>query len=108
MPDTAAFEENGLGRIAVDKIISVLETVAQRTPAKVNSFKYFVKEILAVPDQRSQSWHKKQFEQIVHRIRDNSVGRADYSSIDFLEDVKCVCAREAVRFDNDLYDELAD
>ena len=105
--DAAAFEENGLDRIAVDKIISVLETVARRTPAKVNSFKYFIKEILAIPDQRSRTWHKKQFEKIVHCIRDNSVGRADYSSIDFLEDVKCACAREVVRFDNDLYDELA-
>ena len=90
-----------------DKIISVLRMVTQRTPAKVNSFKYFIKEILAIHDQRSRSWHKKQFEKIVHRIRDNSVGRSHYSTIDFLEDVKCACAREAVPIDNDLYNELA-
>lgn len=105
--DTAAFEENRLGRIAVDKIISVVETVTQRTPTKINSFKYFIKEIVAVPDRRNKAWRKKELEKIILRIRDNSVGRADYSSIDFLEDVKCACAREAVPFDNDLYNELA-
>ena len=49
---------------------------------------------------------KKQLGNIVRRIRDNSVGRADYSEIDFREDVKCACAREGVAFDNDFYDEL--
>ncbi len=44
-------------------------------------------------------------EKIVHRIRDNSVG-ADLSQADFVEDVKCACAREGVQFDNDLFNEL--
>jgi hypothetical protein len=105
--DSAAFQENGLDRIPVDKIISVLETVTRRTPTKINSFRYYLKEILAVPDRRSRAWRKKHFEKIVLRIRDNSVGRADYSSIDFLEDVKCACAREGVPFDDDLFNELA-
>jgi hypothetical protein len=35
-----------------------------------------------------------------------TVGRADYSAIDFLEDVKCACAREGVRFDDDIFNEL--
>ena len=46
-------------------------------------------------------------EKIVLRVRDNSVGRADYSSIDFLEDIKCACARESIPFDNDIFNELA-
>ena len=105
--DSAVFHENGLDRIPVDKIISVLETITRRTPTKINSFRYYLKEILAVPDRRSRAWRKKQLEKIVLRIRDNSVGRADYSSIDFLEDVKSACAREAVPFDDDLFNELA-
>jgi hypothetical protein len=105
--DNAAYQENGLGSIPVDKIISVLETVTQRTPTKINSFHYYLKEILAVPDRRSRVWRKKQFEKIVLRIRDNAVGRADYSRIDFLEDVKRACAREGVPFDDDLFNELA-
>jgi hypothetical protein len=104
--DSAAFEENGIEKIPVNKIISVLETVTQRTPAKVNSFNYFVKEIVAIPDQRRRAWHKKQFEEIVYRLRENAAGRADYTSIDFLEDVKCACAREGVVFDNDLFNDL--
>ena len=45
-------------------------------------------------------------EKIVRRIRDNSVGREGYSRIDFVEDVKCACAREGVAFDHDLFNEL--
>ena len=76
------------------KSVSVLEAVARRTPTKINSFKYFVKEITAQPDPRNRAWQKKRLEKIVHKIRDISVGRADYSMADFVEDVKCSCARE--------------
>jgi hypothetical protein len=82
------------------------ETVTQRTPVKINSFKYFVKEILALPDPRNRAWQKKQLEKIVRRIRDNSVGRADHSGIDFLEDVKYASAREGISFDDDIFNEL--
>jgi hypothetical protein len=34
------------------------------------------------------------------------MGRRNYSGIDFVEDVKCACAREAVIFDDDLFNEL--
>ena len=92
--DSEAYNENGIKKVPVDKIISVLEAVARRTPAKINSFNYFVKEIVAVPDLRNRAWQKKQLEKIVRRIRDSTVGHSGYSAIDFLEDVKCACARE--------------
>jgi hypothetical protein len=38
--------------------------------------------------------------------RDSTVGHADYSAIDFFEDVKCGCAREGIRFDDDIFNEL--
>jgi hypothetical protein len=104
--DSETYTEHGLNQVPVDKIISVLEAVSRRTSVKINSFKYFVKEILALPDPRNRSWQKKQFEKLVQRVRDNSVGRADYSGIDFLEDVKCACARKGVTFDNDIFNEL--
>jgi hypothetical protein len=90
----------------VEKFISALDAVARRTPAKINSFRYFVKKIVAVPDLRNRAWQKKQLEKIVRRIRDGVVGRADYSTGDFVEDVKRACAREAVPYDNDLFSEL--
>ena len=71
-----------------DKIVSVLEAVARRTPTKINSFKYFVKEIIAPPDPRNRAWQKKRLEKIVNKVRDISVGRAGYSMADFVEDVK--------------------
>jgi hypothetical protein len=45
-------------------------------------------------------------EKIVHKMRDISVGRPDYSMADFVEDVKCNCAREGIAFDNDTFNEL--
>ena len=95
-----------VGNLPVAKVISTVETVARRTPAKINSFIYFIKEIVAVPDPRNRAWQKKRLEKIVHRIRDYSVGRADLSEADFVEDVKCACAREGVQFDNDVFNEL--
>jgi hypothetical protein len=84
----------------------VVEAVVRRIPCKINSFKYFIREILAVPDPRNRAWRKKQLEKIIAGTQDLSVGRADYSSIDLLEDVKCACAREGVIFNDDLYNEL--
>jgi hypothetical protein len=104
--DSSAYGENGLEKVPVEKIVSALDAVTRRTPAKINSFRYFVKEIVAVRDRRNHSWRKKQLEKIVRRIRDNSVGRTDYSTSDFVEDVKCACARESVPFDNDIFNDL--
>ena len=88
------------------RIVSVIEAVVRRTPTKINSFKYFVKEITAQPDPRNRAWQKKRLEKIVHKIRDISVGRANYSIVDFVEDVKCSCAREGIAFDNDTFNAL--
>jgi hypothetical protein len=104
--DTEAYEKHRLDQIPAGRVVSVLDAVVKRIPFKINSFKYFIREILAVPDPRNRAWQKKQLEKIIARIRHGSVGRADYSSIDFLEDVKYACAREDIVFDNDLYNQL--
>ena len=82
--DSEAYDENGIEKVAVDKVISALEAVARRTPAKID--KYFMKEIVVPMDSRNRAW-KKQLEKIVRRIRDSTVGHAGYPAIDFLEDV---------------------
>jgi hypothetical protein len=104
--DSEAYRDNGISKVPTGKIVSVLETVARRTPTKINSFKYFIKEIIAQPDPRNRAWQKKSLEKIVRRIRDNSVGRSEYSMGDFVEDVKCSCAREGILFDNDTFNEM--
>jgi hypothetical protein len=103
--DSEAYHQNGIGNVPVDKTISALEAVVRRTPTKINSFKYFVKEVLA-PEPHNRPWQKNRFEKIVHRIRDNGVGCGKFSMADFVEDVKCTCAREGVEFDNDTFNEL--
>ncbi len=104
--DSDAYKQNSIGSVPAKKITSVIETVVRRTPTKINSFKYFVKEITTQPDPRNRAWQKKRLEKIVHKIRDISVGRAGYSMADFVEDVKFSCAHEGIVFDNDAFNEL--
>jgi hypothetical protein len=104
--DSETYEQNSIANVPATKIISVIEAVVRRTPKKINSFKYFVKEITAQPDPRNRAWQKKRLERIVHKIRDISVGRGDYSMADFVEDVKCNWEREGIVFENDLFNEL--
>ncbi|MBM3790761.1 MAG: hypothetical protein FJW35_10505 [Acidobacteria bacterium] len=104
--DSEAYEANGLRKLPAETIISAIEAVAQRTPAKINSFRYFVQELVSLPEPGNRAWRKKQLEKTVRGVRDSSVGRADYSPGDFVEDVKRACARDAVPFDNDIFNEV--
>jgi hypothetical protein len=104
--DSEVYEQNNVFNLPASNIIPVLEAVTRRTPTKINSFKYFVKEITTQPDPRNRAWQKKRLEKILHKIRDISVGRSGYSMSDFVEDVKCNCAREGIVFENDLFNEL--
>lgn len=89
--DSETYAEHGLDQVPVERIISALDAFSKRSPVKINSFKYFVKEVTALPNPRNRARQKKQLGNIVRRIRDNSVGRADYSEIDFREDVEIGC-----------------
>ena len=104
--DSEAYNENGIAKLPAETLISAMQAVARRTSAKICSFNYFVKAIVTLRDPRNRAWQKKQIEKIVRRIRDSTVGRSGYSGVDFVEDVKCACAREAVPFDNDIFNEL--
>jgi hypothetical protein len=104
--DFEAYDQNGLRAMPAEKIVSAMVAVASRTPAKINSFRYFVRALARADNPRSRAWRKKQLEKVVRRISENAVGRADYSTSDFTEDVKRACARESVPFDNDILNEL--
>ena len=104
--DSEAYEHNNIAKVPAAKIVSILETVTRRTPTKINSFKYFVREIVAAPDPCNRAWHKKRLNNIVNKVRDISLRRAGYSMSDFVEDVKCSCSREGIPFDNDVFNEL--
>jgi hypothetical protein len=104
--DFEAYDQNGLRAMPAEKIVSAMVAVASRTPAKINSFRYFVRALARADNPRSRVWQKKQLERIVRRIRDNTVGGDNYSTSDFIEDVKRACVQEAVAFDNDMFNEL--
>jgi hypothetical protein len=104
--DLAVYEDNRIDEVPIEQVVSAIQAVAQRTPVKINSFNYFVKEILARPDLRNRAFQKKRLEKIVRRVRESHIGKANYSSIDFVADVKAACAQESLQFDNDLFNEL--
>ena len=80
--------------------------MSQRTPARVNSFNYFVKSIAEAAQPKNRAWHRKQLERIVRAVQENSVGGAGGTIADLADEVKHACAREAVIFDNNFFNEL--
>jgi len=104
--DSEAYAENAINRIPTSKAAATMEAVKQRTGARINSFNYFVKEILTSQDPRNGQHQKRALAKIVKRIRDLHVGAHNYSIVDFVDDVKRACACEGVVFDNDLFNSL--
>src|SRR5439155_16588998 len=104
--DLAVYEDHRIAEVPIEQVISAIESVTRRTPTKINSFKYFVKEILTLPDSQNRAFQKRRLEKIVRRVRESHFGKANYSSIDFVADVKLACAQQGLRFDNDLFNEL--
>jgi hypothetical protein len=104
--DAAAYEK--VKHVPEDKIIQAIHSAKSRAASRPNRFAYFVKEILhqANPSSPSRVACKHALKKIVDRIRSLHVGAHHYTAIDFIEDVKTACAREGVKFDNDLFNEL--
>ena len=101
--DTVAYLQHHIDQVAVEKVKTVIQTVFQRAESRVNSFAYFVKEILAVNDPRALGVRRKALATIIRRVRENHTGLSNYGIADLVFDVKNACAREGVIFDNDLF-----
>jgi DNA-binding Lrp family transcriptional regulator len=93
--------------IPIEKIEVALRLANDRATNRPNSFAFFIKEILASlnPKTQSRSNRKKAMQKIVERVRNASVG-SNISPSEFAYKVKETCLREDVSFDNDLLDEL--
>jgi hypothetical protein len=50
--DSDAYEENGVRKLPAETIISAVEAVAREVESKSNPFRYFVQELVAIPDPR--------------------------------------------------------
>jgi hypothetical protein len=103
--DTQAYSENRLAKVPVATVKGVMVAVKERSASRINSFNYFVKEILASNDPPNRQQQKRALARIVKRIRELRVGAND-SIVDFVDNVKRACAREGVVFDNDLFNSL--
>jgi hypothetical protein len=104
--DTVAYLQHHVHQVGVEKVKRVIQTVFQRAESRVNSFSYFVKEILAVSDPRTLGMRRKALATIIRRIRANHTGLSNYGVADLVFDVKNACAREGVVFDNDLFTDV--
>ncbi|MFN8009445.1 MAG: hypothetical protein U0V70_20915, partial [Terriglobia bacterium] len=72
--DTETYTENALHRIAASKATATMQAVKQRSGVRINSFNYFVKEILASRDPHNGQHQKRALAKIMKRIRDIHVG----------------------------------
>jgi hypothetical protein len=104
--DTVSYLRHHINQLPIEKVKTVIQTVFERAECRINSFAYFVKEILAINDQRTLGGRRKALTGIIRRVRENHMGLASYGVADLVFDVKSACAREGVMFDNDLFDEL--
>jgi hypothetical protein len=83
-----------------------MQAVKQRSLTRINSFNYFVKEILDTTTPRNLQQQTQTLTEIIKRVRDLHVGANRYTIADFVFDVKRACAREGVLFDNDLFNSI--
>jgi hypothetical protein len=103
--DTDSYFQYRVDQIPIERVTAVIQAVFQRAEARINSFSYFVKEIVASMEKRTAGGRRK-LAAILHRVRENHIGSAQYSISDLVFDVKTACAREGVVFDNDLFNQL--
>jgi len=57
--DTVSYLQHDIDRVSIEKLKNVIQTVSERAESRINSFAYFVKEILTVNDPRSQAGKRK-------------------------------------------------
>jgi hypothetical protein len=101
--DTEAYTTSGVFRIPDNQAVETIQAVKQRCGSRINSFNYFVKEILNTSDPHNRRFRRRALSKIVKRVRDAHVGAENYGVADFVYDVKQTCACEGVVFDNDLF-----
>jgi len=105
--DTVSYLQHHIDQVPVEKLKTVIQTVFERAECRINSFAYFVKEILATNNPRTLGGsRRKALAGIIRQVRENHMGLASYSIADLVFDVKSACAREGVMFDDDLFNEL--
>ncbi|MFY9223857.1 MAG: hypothetical protein WAQ98_14380 [Blastocatellia bacterium] len=103
--DTSNYQK--IKNAPIEKIEVALRLANDRATNRPNSFAFFIKEIIASvnPKTQSRSNRKKAMQKIIHRVRNASVG-SNISPSEFVHKVKEACLREDVGFDNDLLDEI--
>jgi hypothetical protein len=104
--DSQSYRENGIKAVPLAKVLGVMQAVKQRSLTRINSFNYFVKEILDTTTPRNLQHQSQALAEIIKRVRDLHVGANHYIIADFVFDVKRPCAREGVLFDNDLFNSI--
>ncbi len=104
--DTEAYTQNSIAAVPASRAIEIMQGVKQRCGGRINSFAYFVKEIVKGLDPGNRQFQRRALAKIVKRVRDLHVGAHNYGIADFVFDVKEACVREGVIFDNEMFNSL--
>jgi hypothetical protein len=104
--DCQTYQQNEIRKVPLSKVLSAMQAVKQRSLTRINSFNYFVKEILDTTTQRNLQQQSQALAEIIKQVRDLHMGANQYTIADFVFDVKRACAREGVLFDNALFNSI--
>jgi DNA-binding Lrp family transcriptional regulator len=104
--DTEAYTQNPIATVPITRAIEIMQGVKQRCGGRINSFNYFVKEIVKGSDPGNRQFQRRALAKIMKRVRDLHMGAHNYGIADLVYDVKEACVREGVIFDNDMFNSL--
>src|SRR5262249_58313664 len=81
--DTEAYTTSAVSLIPVNQAVETMLAVKQRCGSRINSFNYFVKEILNTSDPHNRRLWRRAIAKIMKRVRDAHVGAENCGIADF-------------------------
>jgi hypothetical protein len=104
--DTETYFQQNIAEVPIAELKSIIQSVMARSGGRINSFNYFVKELLEWNSPERTTRRKKQLEAIAKRIRELHVGKVNYSFAEYMADVRSACVREGVEVDARWFEEI--
>ncbi len=101
--DADAYAE--VADVAAEEIVAAMRRVADRTPARPNSFRYFLREIKAGMETGVAERDVLKLLEVAKEVRSLNTGRYGYTDADFREDVKVAAARRGAAYGPSLLEE---
>jgi hypothetical protein len=95
--------------IPLDQLEQHIRTIHARASERIGSFAYFAKAILAETSntgKQSPTSLKKKYTKMITELRSLHIGAGNYRLSDLAADLKERCAREGLRWDDDVFNDI--